>query len=156
MGLHRNPRLTVDVIIETGEGIVLVERKFPPPGWAIPGGFVEEGEPVEEAALREMKEETGLTVLLTDLLYVYSDPRRDPRHHTATVVFVGRPADPKAPPVAGDDAGKAQLFPAEAPPKPMAFDHARVLADYRTWKASGKRPAPMEQLTIWRAKKPIS
>src|SRR5579859_6319432 len=124
MGPQRNPLLTVDVIIEVGSGIVLVERRNPPPGWAIPGGFVDAGEPVEEAALREMKEETGLEVVLSDLLYVYSDPRRDPRHHTATVVFLGRPADPAARPVAGDDAAKAQVFPADALPRPLAFDHA--------------------------------
>ena len=126
-----------------------------PPGWAIPGGFVDEGEPVEVAALREMKEETGLDVVLTDLLYVYSDPRRDPRHHTETVVFIGRPADPRSKPIAGDDAGGVRIVDPEKLPDAMAFDHALVISDYVRFKKTGKRPDPMEYLERWQLKKPL-
>src|SRR5207248_1579801 len=96
------PLLTVDAIIELPAGIVLIERRFPPPGWALPGGFVERGETVEAAAVREALEETGLNVTLTELLGIYSDPARDPRHHTAAAVFI---ASAEGTPVAGDDAG---------------------------------------------------
>lgn len=135
----RNPYPTVDVIVEMEGGIVLVQRNNPPPGWALPGGFVEEGERVEEAAVREALEETGLQVRLTDLLYVYSDPRRDPRHHTLAVVFVGRA---EGVPTGGDDAADARVFPLDALPSPLAFDHARILADYARFRATGERPSP--------------
>ncbi len=97
---HRNPLPTVDIIIEVKGGIVLIERKNPPYGWAIPGGFVDYGESVEDCAVREAREETGLNIRLKDLLYVYSRPDRDPRHHTLTTVFIatadGQPVDPAA------------------------------------------------------------
>jgi len=128
----------VDVIIEVPGGVVLVERRFPPPGWALPGGFVEYGEPVEAAARREAQEETGLDVTLTDLLWVYSDPRRDPRVHTVSVVFVGRAAGT---PVGGDDAAAARVFALDGLPSPLAFDHARILSDYVAFKREGRRPA---------------
>lgn len=153
--MHKNPKPTVDVIIELPAGIVLIERKNPPPGWALPGGFVDEGEPMEEAAVREMQEETGLDVVLTDLLYVYSDPRRDPRHHTVTAVYVGRPAHPDAQPKAGDDAGRVVVVPADQPPQPLAFDHARILEDYRAWKATGKKPDPGQRLEMWKRRDPL-
>ncbi|NJB67100.1 8-oxo-dGTP diphosphatase [Desulfobaculum xiamenense] len=126
-----NPVPTVDVVIhEPGLGIVLVERKNPPSGWALPGGFVDCGETVEQAAVREAYEETGLHVELTGLLGVYSDPARDPRMHTLSVVFTGRTADPDAL-CAGDDAGAASFFPLESLPTPLAFDHARIIEDFR-------------------------
>lgn len=134
---YRNPTPTVDVIIETGGGIVLVERRNPPHGWALPGGFVDEGETVEAAAVREAKEETGLDVTLRALLHVYSEPERDPRQRTLSVTFVGR-AD--GVPVAGDDAARAQIFPLAALPEPLAFDHARILEDYRHFVTTGARP----------------
>jgi 8-oxo-dGTP diphosphatase len=126
-GPYRNPFPTVDIIIEVGGGIVLIERKNPPHGWAIPGGFLDWGESVETCAVREAKEETGLTVRLEDLLYVYSDPARDPRHHTVTMVFI---ASASGTPVAADDAAKAGIFTAKTLPDPLAFDHAQILDDY--------------------------
>lgn len=124
---HRNPLPTVDIIIEVKGGIVLIERKNPPFGWAIPGGFVDYGESVEDCAVREAREETGLNVRLKDLLYVYSRPDRDPRHHTLTTVFI---ATADGQPVAADDAKAAGVFSARTLPAPLAFDHADILADY--------------------------
>jgi len=134
---QRNPFPTADVIIEVGDRIVLVRRRNPPEGWAIPGGFVETGETVETAAVREALEETGLAVELTLLLGVYSDPGRDPRFHTVSTVYVGR-ADGE--PTGGDDAAEARLFGEGDLPSPIAFDHADILSDYFTWKRTGRRP----------------
>jgi len=121
------PAVTVDVVIElAGGGIVLIERRYPPPGWALPGGFVDVGETVEAAAVREAREETGLAVELRRLLGVYSDPARDPRGHTVGIVFVGRASGV---PVAADDARNVGVFDPAQPPA-LAFDHARILADY--------------------------
>lgn len=124
---YRNPLPTVDIIIEVKGGIVLIERKNKPYGWAIPGGFVDYGESVEDCAVREAREETGLKVRLKDLLYVYSKPERDPRHHTLTTVFV---AAADGMPVAADDAKAAGVFTDRTLPAPLAFDHADILADY--------------------------
>jgi ADP-ribose pyrophosphatase YjhB (NUDIX family) len=126
-GAYRNPLPTVDIIIEVDAGIVLIERKNPPFGWAIPGGFVDYGESVEACAVREAREETGLDVHLTDLLYVYSRPDRDPRHHTLTTVFLAT-ADGR--PVAADDAKAAGVFGPHNLPEPLVFDHASILADF--------------------------
>jgi len=133
------PRPTVDVIIELDERIVLVRRRYPPPGWAIPGGFVDEGERAEDAARREMREETSLDVELTELLGVYSDPARDPRGHTISAVYVGRA---RGTPRAADDAAEIGLFDEPRLPAPLAFDHARILADYFRWRRTGERPKP--------------
>ncbi len=130
--VYRNPFPTVDVIIEVGEKIVLIERKNPPLGWALPGGFVDYGERVEEAAVREAREETGLEVELVCLFGVYSDPGRDPRFHTLTTVFVAR-AEGK--PQGADDAARAALFaPHEIPFAKLVFDHSQIIADYLKWK----------------------
>ncbi len=134
---QRNPFPTADVIIEVGEDIVLVRRKNPPEGWAIPGGFVEAGESAETAAVREALEETGLAVTLVLLLGVYSDPSRDPRFHTISAVYVGRA---EGSPSGGDDAAEARLFGERNLPSPIAFDHAKILSDYFTWKKTGRRP----------------
>ena len=126
---YRQPKLTVDVVVEMGRArdIVLVRRKNPPFGWAIPGGFVDEGETVEEAAKREAWEETSLEVELVRQFHVYSDPSRDPRGHTVSVVFIGRAeGDPRG----ADDAKEARAFPRDALPKELAFDHAQILKDY--------------------------
>jgi 8-oxo-dGTP diphosphatase len=126
----KQPKVTVDVLVEDAAGrVLLIKRKNPPEGWAIPGGFVDVGETLEAAAVRELKEETGLDVELLGQFHTYSDPRRDPRHHTVTTVFRGRPRDPAAPPEAGDDALEAAFFDPTRPPAPMAFDHADVLRD---------------------------
>jgi 8-oxo-dGTP diphosphatase len=128
------------VIIELASGgVVLVERKYPPPGWAIPGGFIEVGETAETCAVREVREETGLDVELVELLGVYSDPRRDPRRHTITTVYIGR-AD--GIPRASDDAADARAFTESTLPTPIAFDHAAVLADYFAYRRTGRRPVP--------------
>ncbi len=123
----RNPFPTVDIIIEVEGGIVLIERKNPPSGWAIPGGFVDYGEAVEAAAVREAREETGLEVELTELLGVYSDPTRDPRFHTISTVFVARASGR---PVADDDAADAGIFTRNTLPEDIAFDHREILEDY--------------------------
>jgi 8-oxo-dGTP diphosphatase len=133
------PPIAADVIIEIDRRIVLIERKNYPYGWAIPGGFVDIGETVQDAAVREMHEETGLDVELTDLLGIYSRPDRDPRGHTISVVYVGRA---QGVPQAADDAKSAGLFAPDAPPSPLAFDHAEILADYVRYKQTGKRPGP--------------
>ena len=137
------PPLAADVIIELtdrpGRPIVLIERRNPPPGWAIPGGFVDVGETVEAAAVREAREETSLTVRLTALLGVYSDPGRDPRGHTVSVVYVG---EAEGEPHAQDDARTLDVFSPDRPPAPLAFDHARILEDYREFRRSRARPTP--------------
>lgn len=127
---YANPVPTVDIIIaRAGRGIVLVERRFEPPGWAIPGGFVDYGECVEDAARREALEETGLLVRLEHLLGVYSDPARDKRLHTISTVFVAS-AQNSDQLKGGDDAAKAVFFPLNALPANLAFDHAKILDDF--------------------------
>jgi 8-oxo-dGTP diphosphatase len=130
------PLLTVDVIIEVEGGIVLIERKNPPPGWALPGGFVDVGERLAQAAVREAREETSLEVTLVEQFFAYSDPRRDPRGHTASVVFIGRATGE---PRAADDARAVRVYPLDALP-PLAFDHGQILDDYRLYKQTGARP----------------
>lgn len=135
------PPVAADAIIELvdrpGRPIVLIERKYPPPGYAIPGGFMDVGETVEQAAVREALEETGLHVRLTALLGVYSDPARDPRGQTVSVVFV---AEAEGEPEARDDARALAIYPLDALPAPLAFDHAHILADYRHWRETGQLP----------------
>lgn len=135
----RNPYPTVDVVVETDAGLVLIERRNEPRGWALPGGFVDYGERLEDAAVREVREETGLDVELTSLLGVYSAPDRDPRQHNVSVVFVGRA---RGEPRGGDDAARARAFPVDALPSPLCFDHALVLEDYARFVATGERPPP--------------
>ncbi len=133
----KGPAATVDVIIEVGDRIVLIRRKNPPPGWAIPGGFIDYGEKAEDAAEREALEETGLAVTLVTLLGVYSDPARDPRRHTISTVYIGAA---QGTPSGRDDAAEAGLFAEDGLPSPLAFDHARILADYFRYKKTGVRP----------------
>ncbi|MDJ0956217.1 MAG: NUDIX hydrolase [Arenicellales bacterium] len=125
------PLLATDVIIhlegESRRSIVLIERKNPPVGWAIPGGFVDIGETVEHAAVREAKEETSLDVTLQDLLGLYSEPTRDPRCHVVSAIYVGTG---RGKPAAADDASRVDVFSIDRLPQPMAFDHAQVVKDY--------------------------
>ena len=124
---YHNPVPTVDILISYGGGIVLIERLNPPPGWALPGGFVDYGESLEAAAVREAREETGLEVVLTSQFHTYSDPERDPRQHTISTVFT---AIGKGKLQAGDDAGKAAVYQQDNLPKNIAFDHRLILNDY--------------------------
>ena len=120
-------------------GIVLIRRRNPPLGWAIPGGFVDRGERAEDAARREMREETSLEVELLELLGVYSDPARDPRGHTLSAVYVGRA---RGTPRAGDDALEARVFREGDLPAPLVFDHDRIVDDYFRFRRTGERPRP--------------
>jgi len=139
---HKNPFPTVDIIIEVEGGIVLIERANPPEGWAIPGGFVDWGESLEAAARREAEEETSLKVELLGQLGAYSDPRRDPRAHTISTVFVARA---KGTPKADSDAKGIGVFGEGMLPRAIAFDHPRILADYFAWKRAGyPLPAPKD------------
>ncbi len=126
--IYKNPFPTVDIIIEIeSEGIVLIKRKNPPHGWAIPGGFVDYGESLEEAALREAKEETNLEVELKRQFHTYSDPQRDPRHHSISTVYIGKA---KGMPQAKDDAIEIRIFSESNLPNEIAFDHRSILKDY--------------------------
>ena len=132
MKKHKGPIPTVDIIIEIirrngQEGIILIKRKNPPHGWALPGGFVDRGESLEEAAVREAKEETSLDIKLKNQFHTYSDPKRDPRKHTISTVYV---ATAQGRPRAQDDAQDIRIFTEEEINFPLAFDHKKILADY--------------------------
>lgn len=124
-----NPLPTVDLIIEYNKGIILIKRRNPPEGWALPGGFVDCGESLEDAAVREAKEETGLDVDLLRQFHTYSAPDRDPRHHTIATVYIAR-AEGRA--VAGDDAKEIGVFSKDMLPGQIAFDHREIINDYYT------------------------
>ena len=124
---YRNPFPTVDVIITMAGGIVLIRRKNPPYGWALPGGFVDYGESLEAAAVREAKEETSLDIELISQMGAYSEPGRDPRYHTISYVFIARG---KGEPKAEDDASEIGIFDRTSLPKDLAFDHGRIIGDY--------------------------
>lgn len=137
MAEFRNPLPTVDVFIELPDGgIVLVRRRNPPHGWALPGGFVDEGERLDLAAIREAREETGLEVELLEQFFTYSDPARDPRRHTISTVFLARASGV---PTGGDDAAEARAFPPDELPE-LVFDHGRIVADVLRYRRTGKRP----------------
>lgn len=131
MAEYRNPVPTVDIIIRISDGgrdrIVLIKRKNPPFGWALPGGFVDYGESLEHAAVREAKEETGLDVKLVSQFHTYSDPERDKRGHTISTVFI---ADAEGEPVGMDDAAEACVCYPDDLPSPMAFDHGDIISDF--------------------------
>lgn len=139
---HRNPAPTVDVLIELAEhpgSLVFVERANPPHGYALPGGFVDEGEWLADAAVREAKEETGLDVELVELFHAYSDPGRDARRHTLSVVFIVRASGQ---PVGGDDAKACVVATPEDMLGKLVFDHATIVGDYVEYRRSGRRPPP--------------
>lgn len=141
MGLsmaYRNPVPTVDIIIELNDRVVLIERLNEPFGWALPGGFVDYGETVEAAAIREAAEETSLKIHLLEQFHVYSDPQRDPRLHTLSVVFI---AAASGTPQAADDAKAVGLFDPSALPTPLCFDHRQILEDYCHYRLTGHRPS---------------
>lgn len=128
---YKNPFITVDIIIEIDRKIVLIQRANPPLGWALPGGFVDYGETLEHSAIREAREETSLNIELLEQFHTYSDPRRDPRHHSISTVFI---ATATGRPRAADDARSLGLFAEDALPNPLAFDHAGIIGDYFRYK----------------------
>jgi ADP-ribose pyrophosphatase YjhB (NUDIX family) len=127
VGMYRNPLPTVDILIRIDRGVVLIKRKNPPYGWALPGGFIDYGESAEHAAVREAREETSLAVSDLKQFHVYSEPGRDPRHHTLTVVFT---ACAQGHPQAADDAAAIGVFTRDDLPDHIAFDHAKILDDF--------------------------
>jgi 8-oxo-dGTP diphosphatase len=141
-GDYKNPTPTTDILIELDGKpgtLVFIERKNEPKGFAIPGGFVDEGEYIADAAIREAKEETGLDIELIELFHVYSDPTRDPRKHTVSTVFIARASGT---PTGGDDAARCVVSVPDALPGPLVFDHPLIVSDYLTYKQTGKRPPP--------------
>lgn len=136
-GKYRIPAVTVDIIIELSDGeVVLIRRKNPPHGWALPGGYVDYGETLEGAAVREAREETSLSVSLVEQFHTYSDPARDPRRHSISTVFV---AGATGTPRAADDAAAIGVFREETLPEPIVFDHKQILADYFRWRTDRSR-----------------
>ncbi len=134
---YLHPVPTVDILIEmSGGGIILIKRKNPPYGWALPGGFVDCGESLEQAAVREAKEETSLDIRLTSQFHTYSDPARDSRKHTISTVFLARA---EGTPAAADDAEEIGIFSRTNLPCPLAFDHENILRDYFASKKSPRR-----------------
>lgn len=147
---HKNPTPTVDTIIQKGNKVLLVERKRDPfkQMMVLPGGFINEGERVEDAAIREVKEETSLDIVLDNILGVYSDPSRDPRGHIMSTVFIGKISDnsDKKEPIAGDDAATTKWVDlVSIEEEQFGFDHKKILMDYKEWKQSGQ--------TYWSSKK---
>lgn len=142
MTTYRNPVPTVDVIIEITDdagvsGIVLIERKNEPRGWALPGGFVDYGEPLAQAAAREAKEETGLDIEVLEQFFIYSHPQRDPRQHTISTVYLARASGE---PVGADDAAVARIFQRADLPADIVFDHRQIIDDYFAYRDAGQRP----------------
>lgn len=128
---YRNPLVTVDIIIEMNGNIIMIERANPPHGWALPGGFVDYGESLEASAVREAREETSLNITLIEQFHTYSDPDRDPRHHTVTTVFI---ATGDGNPRPADDAKNIGIFTEQNLPNPIAFDHEKIIRDYFQYK----------------------
>ena len=138
MPIPTTPLLAVDILIELEGELVLIERRHEPPGWALPGGFVDVGEAPASAAVREAKEETSLDVELVAQLHAYGSPDRDPRGHCVSIAYVARDLG-TTPARAADDAKNLRTFALDALPE-LAFDHATIIADYLRWKSDGARP----------------
>jgi 8-oxo-dGTP diphosphatase len=138
------PFVTTDIIIRHSQGIVLIERKNEPYGWALPGGFVEVGESLEDAACREAEEETSLEIELIEQFYAYSKPDRDARFHSITVVYIANAGSGIL--KAGDDAKKTKVFSETTLPDHIAFDHRQIITDYFDYVKTGKRPSMVVQL----------
>jgi 8-oxo-dGTP diphosphatase len=139
---YRNPKPTCDILIELAGApgqLVFIERKNEPRGLALPGGYVDEGEWIADAAVREAKEETGLDVEVIELFHVYSNPTRDTRQHAISTVFIARASGT---PVGADDALRCLVCAPDALPGPLVFDHAVIVSDYVTYRQTGKRPPP--------------
>lgn len=137
---HKSPRPTVDSIVVRGGRVLLVRRKWPPPGFALPGGFVDVGETLEQAVCRETLEETGLRVTRLRQLHAYSDPKRDTRQHTIGTIFE---CEADGDPVAGDDAAAVQWFALDQLPPDIAFDHRQIIEDFKARRyPGGLEPAP--------------
>lgn len=135
----KTPELTVDALIEVeNQGVVLIERKYPPAGWALPGGFVDPGESLLQAVKREALEETGLEIEVLDLFHVYSRPWRDPRGDTVSAVYW---CSASGKPLGGDDAARAEVFSEDDLPKHIAFDHEEILRQFFHWRKTGQRPS---------------
>ncbi len=133
------PLLAIDIIIELidrpEKPIVLIERRNPPNGWALPGGFVDMGETLEQAAIREAREETSLEVKLKLLLGCYSNPQRDPRGHTVSPVYI---AEARGIPRAADDAKDLRCVALKDLPNDLVFDHGLILGDYQRYLQTGE------------------
>jgi 8-oxo-dGTP diphosphatase len=128
---HRNPLVTVDIIIELDAKIVMIERANPPYGWALPGGFVDYGESLETSAVREAKEETSMSIDLQEQFHTYSHPDRDPRQHTITTVYIARGSGIPKP---ADDAKNLGIYTQKELPAPIVFDHGKIISDYFRYK----------------------
>jgi 8-oxo-dGTP diphosphatase len=137
---QKNPIPTTDAVIADRQGrVVLIRRKNPPYGWALPGGFIDVGESAGDACRREAKEETGLEVELVEQFFTYSDPRRDPRQHTISIVYACR-GPQGVEPRGADDALEARYYAeVEIPWADLCFDHAEILRDYLRWAKTGER-----------------
>ena len=148
---YRNPTPTVDVVVHRTQGtqreILLIERANPPFGWALPGGFVDEGERVETAAIREVQEETGVVVQLDQMLYVYSDPKRDTRQHNLSIVFTSDVSNLAVEPTGQDDAKQACFFSVTDLPT-LVFDHAEIIEDFLQWIRENQLPHPQQKLSV--------
>ncbi|MDE5832192.1 MAG: NUDIX hydrolase [Desulfovibrio sp.] len=143
---YANPAPTVDVVIYSPEkGVVVIKRENIPHGYALPGGFIDEGEQAEAAAIREAKEETNLDIRLTGLLGVYSRPDRDPRRHTMSMVYVCEAANPDEL-RAGDDAGQAAFYSLDNLPSPIVFDHDQIISDFKEYLVGERSLAPVQPL----------
>jgi ADP-ribose pyrophosphatase YjhB (NUDIX family) len=146
LDLWDQPRVTVDALVRNAAGqVLLVRRTRTPAGWALPGGFVDAGESLEEAVARELAEETGLRALRVSQFHTYSDPHRDPRHATVSTVFL---VEAEGSPAAGDDAADARFYDPDRLPHPMAFDHADIVGHAAAFLRDGRFPDGLREIVL--------